>query len=66
MVKDNLKNLIGTRIDSQEIRKIQDALNDYRYIKQLVRDKGIQVGDDEIKYEVDVSYDMDVSTNPYL
>lgn len=60
---DNVKRLIGTRIDKKEVEKIQEILKTNQYVSNLMKSRGTQIGDDEIKYTADISYDMDVRIN---
>ena len=57
---DNMKTLIGTRIKKEELEKIQQVVKDNTYVANLIEAKGTQVGEDEIKYSAEISYDMDV------
>ena len=58
---DNIKTLIGTRIEEKEIKDIQKVLEDHNYVGNLINSKGTQIGEDEIKYTANISYDMNVT-----
>lgn len=63
---DNMKNLIGTRVKKDEIETIQNILKQNPYVSNLVKDKGTQIGEDEINYQANISYNMDVNLPVFI